>query len=192
MLLLSSRNILSGNSLDIYKRLNPRRIIEIAAIFLSYQRRFTGFSTYLMVSWKNRVTSCQDWRIMPLLSVGTKFVLWPWMQVECVREQGVRWIFGPRREEVIGVCIKLHKKSSVFCTPKYCYGSKCRGLNWENIYIVMEICARYQWGNLDIDVEGMLFMCSLRKPEGVQWINLARGMNHWRALVNMIMNLRVP
>jgi hypothetical protein len=27
---------------------------------------------------------------------------------------------------------------------------------------------------------------------GMDWINLAQDRNHWRALVNMIMNLQVP
>jgi hypothetical protein len=28
--------------------------------------------------------------------------------------------------------------------------------------------------------------------DGMDWIDLAQGMDHWRALVNMVMNLRVP
>jgi hypothetical protein len=28
--------------------------------------------------------------------------------------------------------------------------------------------------------------------DGVDWIELAQGRNHWRALVNTVMNLRVP
>jgi hypothetical protein len=27
--------------------------------------------------------------------------------------------------------------------------------------------------------------------DGMDWVNLAEGMNHWRALVNTVMNLRV-
>jgi hypothetical protein len=28
--------------------------------------------------------------------------------------------------------------------------------------------------------------------DGVDWIDLAQGRSQWRALVNMVMNLRVP
>jgi hypothetical protein len=28
--------------------------------------------------------------------------------------------------------------------------------------------------------------------DGVDWIDLAKGRDQWRALVNMVMNLRVP
>jgi hypothetical protein len=28
--------------------------------------------------------------------------------------------------------------------------------------------------------------------DGIDWINLAQGRYHWRALVNTVMNLRVP
>jgi hypothetical protein len=45
---------------------------------------------------------------------------------------------------------------------------------------------RRRWvNNIKIDLKDIGW-------EGMQWIDLAQDMDHWRALVNTVMSLRVP
>jgi hypothetical protein len=60
----------------------------------------------------------------------------------------------------------------------------------------------FWWGNLkegyhleDRGIDGMIILkWKFKKLEGVAmgWIELAQNRDRWRALVNVIMNLRVP
>jgi hypothetical protein len=46
--------------------------------------------------------------------------------------------------------------------------------------------ARRRWvDNIKIDLREI-------GCDGVDWVDLAQGRDHWRALVNTVMNLRVP
>ena len=60
---------------------------------------------------------------------------------------------------------------------------------------------RVWWGNLrerdhmeDSGVDGrIIFRCILRNLEGdTDWIDVTQDRDRWRALVNAVMNLRVP
>jgi hypothetical protein len=64
-----------------------------------------------------------------------------------------------------------------------------------------EVHTGLQWGNLmegdhleDVGVDGRIILkltCE-RLDGGTDWINLAQDRDRWRALVNAVMNLRVP
>jgi hypothetical protein len=44
-----------------------------------------------------------------------------------------------------------------------------------------------------LDVGGRIILkCILEKWDGMDWIHLAQYRDQWRALVNTVMNLRVP
>jgi hypothetical protein len=63
----------------------------------------------------------------------------------------------------------------------------CTGFWWANL------SARDHWG--DPGVDGMkILKLILRKWDvgGVDWIELARDRDRWRAILNAAMNLRVP
>ena len=50
-----------------------------------------------------------------------------------------------------------------------------------------------QWGDQDVDGR-IILRCIFRKEDvgGVDWIELAQNRDSWRALVNAVLNLRVP
>jgi hypothetical protein len=63
----------------------------------------------------------------------------------------------------------------------------CAGFWWENLG------ERDQWENPGVDGR-ILFNVDLKEVGcgGVDWIGLAQDRDRWRALVNAVMNFRVP
>jgi len=66
-----------------------------------------------------------------------------------------------------------------------------------------EACSGFWWGDLrerdhwrDPNVHGRIINIKMDLQEigcvGMDWIELARDRDRWRALVNVVMNLRVP
>jgi hypothetical protein len=61
---------------------------------------------------------------------------------------------------------------------------------------------RFWWGDLsegvhleDPDIDGRIILKWIFKKwdgEGMDWIDMAQDRDRWRALVNAVMNLRVP
>jgi hypothetical protein len=76
----------------------------------------------------------------------------------------LRRIFGPKRDEVTGEWRKLHNEElhDLHSSPSIIRIIKPRMMRWEE-----------GWGD-------------------VEWIGLAKDRNRWRALVNSVLNLRVP
>jgi hypothetical protein len=119
----------------------------------------------------------------------------------------LRRIFGPKRDEVTGGWKKLYKEEmhSLYSSPSIIRVIKARRMRWAGHVARMEE-VRGAYNILVGTPEG-------RRPLGrrrrrwednikmnlreigfgdVDWIYLAQDRDRWRALVNMVMNLRVP
>jgi hypothetical protein len=118
-----------------------------------------------------------------------------------------RRIFGPKRDEVIGGWRKLHNEElhGLYSSPSIVRVIKARRMRWAGHVARMgEVrCAynilvgrpegrrplgrpRRRWeDNIKMDHREIGF-------GDVDWIHWVQDRDRWRALVNMIMNLRVP
>jgi hypothetical protein len=119
----------------------------------------------------------------------------------------LRRIFGPKRDEVTGEWRKLHNEElrDLYSSPSIIRIIKSMRMGWaghvarmgekRNAYRVLVGKPegkrplgrpRRRWvGNIKMD----LLEIGLG---GVDWIGLAQDRDKWRALVNAVMNLRVP
>jgi hypothetical protein len=119
----------------------------------------------------------------------------------------LRRIFGPKRDEVTGGWGTLHNEElhGLYSSPSIVSVIKARKMRWAghvarmgevrdayNILIGKPLGRRplgrprRGWeDNLEMNLEEIGF-------RDVDWINLARDRDTWRALVNMVMKLRVP
>jgi hypothetical protein len=122
-------------------------------------------------------------------------------------ENRVLWrIFGPKRDEVIGRWRKQHNEElhNLYCSPSIIRMIKSRRMRWAGHVARMEIKRnayvfggklegerplgrpRRRWeDNIKTDLRGIGW-------GGMDWIDLAQDRDEWRALVNRVMNLRIP
>jgi hypothetical protein len=119
----------------------------------------------------------------------------------------LRRIFGPKRDEVTGEWRRLHNKElyALYSSPKIIRVMKSRRLRWAG-HVAGTGERRGAYRALVGKPEG-------RRPLGrprrrwednikmdlrevgwgsMDWMNLAEDRDRWRALVNTVMNLRVP
>jgi hypothetical protein len=119
----------------------------------------------------------------------------------------LRRIFGPKRDEVIGEWMKLHNEelNDLYCSPNIFRVITSRRIRWAGHVARMGerrgVCRvlvgnregkrrlgrpRCRWeDNIKMDLQEVGF-------RGMDWIELAQDRDRWQALVNVIMNLRVP
>jgi hypothetical protein len=114
--------------------------------------------------------------------------------------------FGPKRDEVIGGRRKLHNElHNVYCSSSIIRMIKSRGMRWaghvahmgEKSYayriLVGNLEGRRPLGRPRRRWEDNIKM-DLREIEWgrTDWIDLVQDRDQWRALVNTVLNLRVP
>ena len=119
----------------------------------------------------------------------------------------LRRISGPKRDEVTGEWRKLHNEdlNVLYCSPNIVGVIKSRRMRWaghearmgegRGVYRVLvgKPEGKNHWG--DPGVDGRLILIWIfRKWDvgGMDWIELAQNGDRWWALVNAVMNLRVP
>jgi len=119
----------------------------------------------------------------------------------------LRRIFGPRRDEVTGEWRKLHNEelNELYSSPSIVWVIKSRRMSWAGHVACMgdrrgvfRVLVgkpegrrplgrpRHRWeDNIKIDLQEV-------GCEDMDWIQLAQDRDRWQALVNVVMNLRVP
>jgi hypothetical protein len=118
----------------------------------------------------------------------------------------LRKIFGPKRDEVMGEWIKLHNEElhDLYSSASIIRIIKSRRMRWAG-HVARMGEKRYAYRLLVGKPEGKRPLgrqrcrwVDIRMDLGevgwgdVDWIGLAQDRNRWRALVNSILNLRVP
>ena len=119
----------------------------------------------------------------------------------------LRRIFGPKGYEVTGEWRKLHNEelNDLYSSPNIVWVIKSRRMRWAGHLARMgenggeyRVLAgkpegkrplgipRHRWeDNIEMDLQGV-------ECGGTDWIAVAQNMERWRAVVNAVMNLRVP
>jgi hypothetical protein len=115
----------------------------------------------------------------------------------------LRGIFGPKRDEVTGEWRKLHNKElhDLYSSPSIIRITKSRRMRWaghvartgekRNAYTLLV-------GKRSLGRPRLKWVDNIRMDLGevgrgdVDWIGLVQDRNRWRALVNSVLNLRVP
>jgi hypothetical protein len=119
----------------------------------------------------------------------------------------LRRVFGPKRDEVTGEWRKLHNEelSDLYPLPNIVRVVKSRRMRWaghvtcigegRGVHSVLVWKPERKRPVGDPDVDGRTILRWIfRKWEGVvgDWMKLAQDRDRWRALVNTVMNFRVP
>jgi hypothetical protein len=119
----------------------------------------------------------------------------------------MRRIFGPKRDEETGEWRKLHNEElrDLYSSPSIIRIIKSRRMRWAGHVAQMEE-KRNMCGSLvgkpeekrPLRKPGLRWMDNIRMDLGevgwgdIDWIGLAVDRNRWRAVVNSVLNLRVP
>jgi hypothetical protein len=119
----------------------------------------------------------------------------------------LRRILGPKRDEVTGECRKLHNKelNEIYASPNIVRVIKSRKMRWAGhvaLWGRREVYTGFWWGNLGerdhLEDPGIGWGIKIKMDlqevgcEGINWIDVAKDRDRWRARVNAVMTLRVP
>jgi hypothetical protein len=115
----------------------------------------------------------------------------------------LRWIFGPKRDEVTGECRRLHNKE-LYALLLTKYSGDQRSRRWGGYVARMgtgKVHTGFQWRNLtegdhleDSGADAMIILKQIfeKWDGGMDCINLSHERDRWWAVVNAVMNLLVP
>ena len=124
-----------------------------------------------------------------------------------VFENRVLRIFGPKRDEVTGQWRKIHNEqlNNMYSSPNIFRVIKSRRMRLAGHVARMgerRGVDRVLWRNLrerdhlgDEGVDGRIILRWIFRNwdvGGIDWIELVQDRDRWRALVNAVMNIRVP
>jgi hypothetical protein len=109
----------------------------------------------------------------------------------------LRWIFGTERDEVTGEWGKLYneERRDLYSSPSIIRIIKSERMRWAGNLARM---VGKPEGKRPLGRPRRRWVVNIRIYLGevgwgdVDWIGLARDRNRWRALVNSVLNLRVP
>jgi hypothetical protein len=119
----------------------------------------------------------------------------------------LRRIFGPKSDEVTGEWIKLHNKElrDLYSSPSIIRIIKSRRMRWAGHIARMGEKRNADWllvgkpeGKRPLGRPRHRWVDNISMDLGevgwgdVDWIGLAKDRNRWRALVNSVLDLRVP
>jgi hypothetical protein len=129
-------------------------------------------------------------------------------RLKVFENRAMRRIFGPKRDEVTGSGEKYIMRNLMICTaPLYCSGDiiKKNEMGWtcstfgerRGIYRVLVGNLRERDHMEDTGKDGKIILRWIFREwdvacGGMDWIELAQDRDRWRALVNVVMNLRIP
>jgi hypothetical protein len=143
--------------------------------------------------------------ILPVVLYG--FETWSLTLREKHRLRALRGIFGPKRDEVTGERRKLHNEElrDLYSSPSIIRTIKSRRMRWaghvarlgekRNAY---RLLVGMPEGKMPLGRPRRRWVDNIRMGLGevgwgdADWIDLAKDRNRWRALVNSVLNLRVP
>jgi hypothetical protein len=118
-----------------------------------------------------------------------------------------RRIFGPKRDEVTGEWRKLHNEelSELYSSSSVIRIIKCRRMRWAGYVARMgekrnayRLLVGMPEGKRPLESPRRRWVDNIKIDLGevrwgvVVWIGLTKDRNRWRALVNSVLNLRVP
>ena len=119
----------------------------------------------------------------------------------------LRRIFGPKRDEILGEWRKLHNEelSDLYCSPKFLRMIKSRRMRWAGYVArmgerrrVYRVLVGKPEGKRPLGRPGRRWEDNIKidlQEEGCEvmdWIELAQDRDRWWAIVNVVMNLRIP
>jgi hypothetical protein len=129
--------------------------------------------------------------LVPHTEGGTK------TEVRVFENRVLRRTFGPRRDEATGEWRRPHDEelNDLYSSPNIIRAIKSRRMRWAGHVARMgkrEVHTGFWWGDPGVDGRIILIRTLKKWDGGMNWLELAQERDRWRALVNAVMNLRVP